>query len=49
MNKYNKLILAVIITVLAGFLLSTEVEGWRLPAIIFLVFAAVYGTAKKSY
>ena len=51
MRRVNRrvLILTSILTLMAGFLLSSEIEGWKLPAIMFIIFAAVYGTAKKNY
>ncbi len=50
MKKYNKLVFitAAVITLLAGLAMySDDVDGWKLPAIMILIFAAIYGTAKK--
>lgn len=48
---YNAIALlaALVISFLTGVALSTEIEGWKIPAIMLIVFAAVYGTAKKTY
>ena len=40
------LIITIVVTVLL--FVSDEVDGWRIPPISFLVFAALYGTFKNE-